>query len=237
MCASTRRLRIPALLGCLLAAAGAAPTPAHADGVVNGQMITSAGIPPGAYPGQPVEPVRPTNLVFIDFDDAQQPCLFMQTDPLRDAYQSLGVLFSGPGSLDGGAILDQCGNFDVSRFSPPNFVAFNAGAQMLSGGRPIGPERMTFLAEVSSVSVGVASNTAGFAVLRAYDSASLLIATASVPLSGTLQDVSVAIPGIRYADLGVQGGSEVWIFDNLAFDATPTPVTQHTWGRIKELYR
>ncbi|HEY6866638.1 MAG TPA: hypothetical protein VI792_05230, partial [Candidatus Eisenbacteria bacterium] len=136
----TKRLRIPALIGCLLAAAGAAPTPTHADGVVNGQMITSPGIPPGAYPGQPVEPTRPTNLVFIDFDDAPQQCLFMGTGPLRDAYQSLGVRFSGPGALDGGAILDQCGNFGVNGYSPPNFVAFNAGATMANGGVPIGPE-------------------------------------------------------------------------------------------------
>src|SRR5215212_1716812 len=53
------------------------------------------------------------------------PCLFQDTVPLTDAYSSLGVHFSGPGELLGGAILNECGNFGLPARSGANFLGFN----------------------------------------------------------------------------------------------------------------
>jgi hypothetical protein len=235
----SRLLAVLAVLGFTLVAGLARPDPAAADAIVNGLRIVGSGVPPGVVPGEPVEPVRPTNLVFIDFDDAPQPCSFLETTALRDAYLALGVSFSGPAALDGGAILDLCGYFGVNGYSAPNFVAFNGAAPMLDGGLPAGPERMTFTSEVTTISVGVASPfTGGRAVLRAYDAAFTSIAIRSVSVTSVMKTLSVAAPGIRYADLTFVHPSEnVWVFDNLAFDTTPTAAARPTWGRIKTLYR
>src|SRR5262245_9362983 len=84
--------------------------------------------------------------VLINFDvDAfgnpvNAPGLFLDTTHLTELYSPLGVHFSGPGGNDGGAILNQSGNFGVPALSTPNFLAFNSGARMQDGGIPIGPE-------------------------------------------------------------------------------------------------
>jgi hypothetical protein len=235
----SHRLVVSAVLGCALVAGLARPQGASADAFVNGVRIVGTGIPPGAFPGEPAEPVRPTNLVFIDFDDASPPCGFIETTALRDAYLALGVRFSGPGTLGGGAILDQCSNFGVFDYSAPNFVAFNGGAMMSDGGVPAGPEVMTFTSEVSTVSVEVASPfTGGRAVLRVYDATLTSLAITSVSVNPAMKTLSLAVPGIRYADLTfVHPSQSAWVFDNLAFDTVPTAAARPTWGRLKTLYR
>ena len=80
----------------------------------------------------------------INFDDLDEPCEFIETTALRDRYLSLGVQFSEPGSLDGGAILNECGGFGVTGHSPPNVLAFDNGAQLSDGGIPRGPETISF---------------------------------------------------------------------------------------------
>lgn len=165
----------------------------------------------------------------INFDDAGAPCLFIETTALRNAYQAVGVVFSGPGALNGGAILNQCGGFGVSGYSPPNFVAFNSFAMMSDGGIPNGPQRMSFSSDVSSVRVGVASY-GGTATLTAYSASLQWLASVSLPVGSTLQFLQVNAPGIRYVDLSVPDSpSGVWVFDDLSFEAAPpcpaTPMT------------
>lgn len=79
-------------------------------------------------PGIPAAPARikspdivvptatppPPGAIVINFDDVSAPCNFGSTVALRDQYAGLGVRFMGPAALDGGGILDQCGNFGVS---------------------------------------------------------------------------------------------------------------------------
>src|SRR5690349_7611160 len=63
----------------------------------------------------------------INFDDATTaPCFFFETSPLTTRYTaSLGVTFAGPAPGKGGAILDECGSFGVTGYSPKKFLAFN----------------------------------------------------------------------------------------------------------------
>ena len=58
----------------------------------------------------------------ITFDDVTAPADFNQTIRLTDAYAGVGVHFAGPGGLDGGAILNQNGNFGVNALSGLNFL-------------------------------------------------------------------------------------------------------------------
>ena len=64
----------------------------------------------------------------INFDDVAAPDMFLNTTHLTDQYASLGVHFSGPSDIDGGAILNQSSNFGVNALSGVNFLAFNRGA-------------------------------------------------------------------------------------------------------------
>ena len=75
----------------------------------------------------------------ITFDElGTQPAGFFLVEPLRNEYA--GLRFSGPSALDGGAILDQDGNFGIEARSGRNFLAFNRGDSVLmaNGGRQIG---------------------------------------------------------------------------------------------------
>ena len=86
----------------------------------------------------------------IDFDTVSVSCLFINENPLTTQYLAQGVEFQGVGN-DGGAVLDQCGNFSVSGHSPPNFLAFNSTAMMANGGVPRPPQTMIFTPEVGVV--------------------------------------------------------------------------------------
>src|SRR5215211_3584187 len=63
----------------------------------------------------------------IDFDDVTAPCRFDHTTALRNYH---GVRFTGASPDNGGAILDECANFGVTGYSPPNFLAFNCGTTL-----------------------------------------------------------------------------------------------------------
>ena len=72
--------------------------------------------------------------------DLGAPCLFRETTRLTEAYAGLGVHFAGPGGNSGGAILDQCSNFDgMNARSGVDFLAFNNTALLSDGGIPTGP--------------------------------------------------------------------------------------------------
>src|SRR5215207_9068653 len=78
-----------------------------------------------------VSPATAAAQTTVDFDHnaagnpLAAPCGFDQTAPLTELYAMLGVRFSGPAQLQGGAILNECGNFGVPARSGTNFLAFN----------------------------------------------------------------------------------------------------------------
>ena len=203
--------------------------------------IVEGVVRPGEVPLEPppvVDVDRALTHVSIEFDDVTAPCVFADTGPLRDEYLGLGVSFSGPGSADGLALLDECGNFGVSGYSSPNILAANCGSVMQNGGTPWGPETLTFTETIVSCSVLVGSNSGqGYTLsMEAYDIGGGLVASDTVVLAPEMQLLGVAAAGIKTV---VIGGTQpcVWILDDLGFDTEITPVEDSRWGTIKALYR
>jgi hypothetical protein len=173
--------------------------------------------------------------VFINFDDVVAPCSFSQQNPLRNEYQALGVVFEGPAPLDGGAILDECGNFGVNGHSSPNFLAFNCNAGMANGGTPRSPETLIFTDPVAEVSLlaGSGSGAGQPLTAEAFDVNMDPLGSQTITLATTLQPVGVVAPGIKYL---VVSGPCVFVLDDLTFELGATPVESSTWGGIKALY-
>ncbi len=202
-------------------------------GVIDG--IETQGIPPVPPPSPP--PIaRNSTAVFIDFNDAPQPCVFMLTTALRTAYAALGVTFDGPAPLEGGGILNECGNFGVAGHSSPNFLAFNSGAAFSDGGIPRDPQQMHFSIPVSQVSILAATGVSwvGPATMRAYDAGNVLVSGHSIMLQPTVQLLSVSAPGIVRVEVE---GPNVFILDDLAVDFGVVKTVGGTWGRLKTIYR
>ncbi len=196
---------------CMIMATGA--TAEIVDGIdVGGGAPTAAPVPNTAAP--PL--AAPPGSTLIDFDGSPAPCLFVETTALRDAFAALGVVFDGPGGNDGGAILDQCGGFGVSGFSPPNFLAFNGGALLMDGGIPRGPETLLFDPLVSHVeiSAGSRSGSGQLLTVEAFGPGGAPIDMDSVILAPQLQLLSVAGEGIREVRIS---GPSVFVLDDLAF--------------------
>jgi len=160
-----------------------------------------------------------TTAVSINFDGFTAPCNFDQTVALTTQYSSQGVRFSGPGAYNGGGVLNECGNFGVSGYSAPNFLAFNNGAHFINGGTPVGPELILFTtATYDHVQINVACVAGGQARLQAFDSNKQVIATSIINLSSTLATVSVDDPNGRASIKAVKlmTNQSVWVADDLS---------------------
>ncbi len=158
----------------------------------------------------------------IDFDDGTQPCNFASTVALTTEYSALGVVFSGPGGNDGGAILDECGNFGVSGYSAPNFLAFNINSSLSNGGIPRGPETLTFSVAVDTVAINGGGDSAGTITLECFDAGAASVGSQSITGTSALQPLSVTAAGqIASCRLSFTGG--VAVFDDLTYNP-PIPV-------------
>ena len=159
----------------------------------------------------------------INFDDVTAPCSFPETTRLTDQYADRGVIFAGPGGNDGGAILNECGNFSVSGQSSPNFLAFNTGSSLSDGGIPRGPESIFFATPVSEVQANVANGAAsGTVTMAAYDAANALVDTMTLTLSAVLRPISVA--GENIVRVVVSSTASVFVLDDLTW-AQWCPIT------------
>ena len=160
-----------------------------------------------------------TTSVSINFDGFSAPCNFDQTVALTTQYTSQGVRFSGPGAYNGGGVLNECGNFGVSGYSAPNFLAFNNTAHFSDGGTPKGPELILFTTTTyDHVQINVGSSTGGLARLQAFDSNKQLIATSTINLSSALATVSVDDPNGRASIKAVKlvSNQAIWVADDLS---------------------
>ena len=90
----------------------------------------------------------------IDFELGAQNN-FINTVALSNEYAGQGVVFSGPATGSGGAVLSVFGGFGVTPRSGMDFLAFNSGAILLNGGTPTGPETMVFSSPQTSVRIYV----------------------------------------------------------------------------------
>ncbi len=176
--------------------------------------------------------------IFIDFDETLQPPSFLETIALTDEYLGLGVSFSGPNPGDGGGVLNEVGNFGVSGYSAPNFLAFNCEAEFIDGHRAVGPQRLDFPVLVTLVSalVGSGNGAGSNLTLDAYDAAGNLVDSSNLELTNVMQELSVEAFAISYVIFG-QEAPCVWILDDLGFNLGPVATEKSTWSRVKGLYR
>lgn len=158
----------------------------------------------------------------IDFDDLTQPCNFNETIALTTEYAGIGATFAGPGGLDGGAILDECGGFGVTGYSPPNFLAFNTGALLSNGGIPQGPETVTFVQTVDTVSINAGSGSSGTITMECFASGGGSVGSQSITGTPNLQPLTVTAPG-QVANCVLTFTGSVAVFDDLTWDP-PVPV-------------
>ncbi len=176
-------------------------------------ILAGAGVTSGA------------SATLIDFDGTGAPNLFNGTTALRDLYAGLGVNFDGPGPLDGGAILNEGGNFGVGAFSGTDFLAFNNGATLMDGGTPRDPEEILFDDLQASVSIYAAGGVWDAATFRmdAYDQLDQLVDTDTVS-GGNWAQLLVSHPGgIARVVLTEIAKVQSFVYDDLEFFAVPGP--------------
>ena len=124
--------------------------------------------------------------------DDLSPCFFINTVPLSKTwYKPYGIQFKGPSAIDGGAVLDECNGWDVTGYTGPNILAFNCGATMANGGKPIGPETLIFNPTVDAVqfSVGSAADVGAIVEVVAKTSEGATVDSQTVTLNSTMQTV------------------------------------------------
>ena len=182
------------------------------------------GVPTGPSAAKPavIEAHRASVPGHIDFDDGTQPCAFFETIALTTEYSGIGATFAGPGGLDGGAILDECGGFGVTGHSPPNFLAFNTGAVLSNGGLARGPETVTFVQTVDTVSVNAGSTFAGTITLECFASGGGSVGSQSIAGTANLQPLTVTAAG-QIANCVLSFTGDVAVFDDLTWNP-PVPV-------------
>ena len=161
----------------------------------------------------------------INFDDAAAPCSFSETTALSNEYDSQGVIFSGPGGNDGGAILDRCSSSGPDGQSLPNYLAFDTYETLSDGGVPQWPETITFTQSTSFVKVS-ATRTVSNVTMTAYDASENLIDSDSLkPVFWAFTPISVAGADIAKVVIDVTDPSGTpfpsLLLDDLAFTRQP----------------
>jgi Ca2+-binding RTX toxin-like protein len=172
-------------------------------------------------------------MVTINFDtDANgnalnSPPIFQDTTALTNLYSSLGINFSGSGSIiNGGAILDEDGNFGVPALSGSGFLAFNRDAILSDGGIPTDPEIITFNTPISNFSIFASGgeNATTFQ-LQAFDSRGILIGSTEINTGIRAYEelaFSSELNNISQITLTEIGGDDTFVFDNLSFSSVST---------------
>ena len=148
----------------------------------------------------------------INFDDVVAPSAFASTTPLTTQYAAQGVTFSGPAAGQGGAILDESGNFGVSGHSSPNFLAFNTGTYA------IGPETILFASPAHSVEIKAGQTGGGTITVTAFDGSTPVAESfrTSAPALATLLVQAARITSVRLAFTGT-----TVVFDDLTWASAP----------------
>jgi len=180
---------ILALVGCGLAAVVLVATASAAGGAGNGVGLVPGGIKP-AVAGD------------VNFDNIVQPGFFSQTTRL---YKLDGVTFSG-----GGAALNESGNFGVTGYSSPNFLALNCDATTEDPGTAKLPETIS-LGGVNhtGVNLKLGSNASAGAILKLHATRNGGLAQDRlVTLGPAMQTVSFSIP-VKAIKITTASGSPV----------------------------
>jgi hypothetical protein len=173
--------------------------------------------------------------ILINFDtDAfgnpiKAPPTFADTVRLTNLYAPLGIHFSGPGGNDGGAILDQAGEFGVDAWSGRDFLAFNRQAFLMDFGVARDPEMIVFDTLASNVSIYAAGPIAETFLMQGFDASGVLIAEDTVTTQQWSQLEISSVSGIKSVRLFVTGPDVgiplAFVYDDLSVDFVPEPAT------------
>jgi hypothetical protein len=179
--------------------------------------------------------VAPASAVTITFDEfGAQPGFFNQLNPLRNEYSGMGVSFLGPGVDDGGAIINQSGNFGVNAHSGENFLGFNRGSSvsMLNGGRPFDPEQINFASTATSVSIWASGGfEAGTFAMTGFNSSGGYLGTTIINTAiGQWGLLSFANPNIDHVTLSELSNAGAFVYDDLNFSTVPEPASWAALG-------
>ena len=151
---------------------------------------------------------------FIDFDDDDSPCAFVKTSQISMKYSGLNVTFESTGESEGGMVLDQCGNFGVSGYSSPNFLAFNKAAGAT------GPESIIFSPVADFIQISVGSRYHRPASIECFlDGHS--VGGASIVLSHTL--APLIFQGGAFDTCVLNADALFWVADDLCFNQYVQP--------------
>ncbi len=152
----------------------------------------------------------------VNFDDVfGAPTIFVNTIRLTHEYYYEGVVFQGPGGLDGGALLDYV-SFTVTGMSTPNALCFNTGATLMDGGIPQGPQTMLFYEPVSSVSMNVGHASGGDVWLYAYDVDGNWLGSDWITSTTAAQNMSIVADDIAKVELYFDG--TVLVVDDIEYN-------------------
>jgi hypothetical protein len=168
--------------------------------------------------------------VNVDFE-LVAPCAFANANPLREEYATLGVHFLGPTLLDGGAVLDQCGGFGFNGHSGTNFLAYNSGASLLNGGRPILPQEILFDQRCTQASIWVGSTSLAVFTMDAFDGA-VLVGSSAAPSQGSWAQLTVNVGG-GFTRVVITSTSSIFVFDDLSVD--PVLTTTYCTPKVNSL--
>jgi hypothetical protein len=147
----------------------------------------------------------------INFDGVTAPPDFSETNALH-AFD--GIFFVGGTANNGGAILNQAGNFGVTNYSPPNFLAFNSGARLADGGIPELPEYITFAVNVNSFTLSIGSGADVGQTVTLTGIGNQGIETHHVTLQSALAPVTFTKP---VHNVQVTGNVSILVIDNLSW--------------------
>lgn len=163
-----------------------------------------------------VSELQISGTVLIDFEDVSVGSSFSGLAALTDQYSNLNVLFAGPSEGSGGAIIHEDGNFSVTNYSSVNFLAFNTSSSLSNGSVPTGPETMTFLQPVHSLSLKLGHNSAETITLTASNSSGTTVDTYSFTGSSALEEVTLT--GGNMSTVTIEFTGSILVVDDLTIN-------------------
>jgi len=157
--------------------------------IVNGQVVDGSGFP--VTNSSAIGPLDAPNS--LNFDD-MTPCLFIETVPIPPSFfKHYGFTIKGPNEKSGGAVLNECSGMGVTGHSPPNFLAFDCGAVLSTGGKPFLPEKIFFTPKVRGVSlkIGSGQSVGETIALTAKTESGKVVDTETVTLTAEMQTINL----------------------------------------------
>lgn len=159
------------------------------------------------------------------------PALTFDAVRLSELYAPLGVHFfgpDGPNGHDGGAILNQDGNFGLNAHSGINVLGFNYNGLLMDGGVARDPETITFDTLASNISIFAAGgHSIKTFLIQGFDANGVLVASdtvdtqvwAELQIAWSLGIKSIQLSVTRH-DLDPSTG---FVYDDLSIDFVPEP--------------